>query len=119
MRIILFGILLLPACALAAAGFSVDWRHPSQNVDGTFIEPDTDHAIAVTRVEWGSCLDEVDPETQEPLFGTAVDHELVPWPDTRLEIPGEAGREYCVRAFTRNRLERESSESNVIRKIAR
>jgi len=113
MKALCVAALLLTSAAGYGAGFSVNWQHPTHNVDGSRIGEAGEHAIQGTRVEWGGCRPDGSFDDQ------AVEEHFVEGLGTTLRIDGlTADQTYCVRAFTRNHAGEESSTSNVISRVA-
>lgn len=111
---------LMPAAAFAGIGFSVDWEHPTHNVDESEIPSTGDLAIGHTLVEWGSCNGD--------LFGKSLGSRPIAYPARTVRIDNDnlepdrdpllEGTTYCVRAFTENRKGRRSDSSEVVYKTA-
>lgn len=107
MKILALIFALIFPVALYAADATVDWQHPTNNVDGSPIPATGPAALSSTRLEYGTC--------SGTAFGQAEGSVSAPYPATSAIVPGlEYGRSYCFRGASVNNAGEVSAWSNVV-----
>lgn len=109
-RLLFLGLLAVLSAQAFAADLVITWQHPTKNTDGSAITTTGPLALKETRLEWGTC-------TAENTFNVKAGEMIVPFPATTGTILAQdINQKRCVRGFSRNNGNSESTASNVVAK---